>query len=393
MHITSLLISSLTFITAYGAVIERRGPTCTEFKIPATITSDDINIGTSIDSQAGLRNVMQNALSGILNLLTKASVSGTFNIAARYCEPEVQNPARANTIQILVHGITYSKDYWSGLGSPGAGFNGDTYSHIAFASKQGYPTLSIDRLGNGDSDRPDGTTVVQINTHVEVTQSIISSLKAGSIGGRAFNKIIYVGHWYGSLIGNLHAVKYPDAVDSYVLTGFSKKIKSSLLPTALAAGFLPASVAYPERWAGQQLSYFAASNETGANGLFFVDQNVDPGLKTLNYRLRGTVTAGEFISGYETTQVASNYRGRIFIQTGQNDAIFCSPDDLGQGTLNGRGDCGTGENSIVAQTRDQYPAASVFDYDTPANTGHCNILHTNAQAQFQTVHDWLARFY
>ncbi|VDB90612.1 Bgt-51650 [Blumeria graminis f. sp. tritici] len=391
MRLSILLLGS--FSIAHSLVLLPRGPTCSEITVPVSVRSTNALLDSGINSQDGLRGAMQNILSGVLGLILNVNINGNYNIRARYCEPEVQNSERADTIQLLVHGITYTRDYWSGLGAPGSNFGGDDYSWIAYASKQGYPTLSIDRLGNGESDRPNGLAEVQMNTHIEVTESLIKSLKKGSIGGRSFSKIIYVGHWYGSLIGNLHAVKYPTSVDSYVLTGFSKKIRPSLLPTVIAGAFLPATIAYPERWAGQALTYFAASNEDGANGLFFVNDTVDPELRELNYRLRGTVTAGEFLTGYESTQVASNYRGRVFVLTGQNDAIFCSPDSFGQGTLNGQGDCGTGEDSIIAQTQDLYPAVANYDYDTPENIGHCNILHIGAVDQFATVHDWLDQFY
>ncbi|KAI0997620.1 hypothetical protein K3495_g10568 [Podosphaera aphanis] len=391
MLAVKLVLSSLSTIV-FGATISPRAPTCSDINIPVSLDTLNFNIDSDLNSQDSLKNAMQKFFNSN-NTSPTVRVNGQYNIAARYCEPEVRNATRANTIQILVHGITYTKDYWSGLGAPGNGFDGDTYSWIAYASKQGYPTLSIDRLGNGDSDRPNGILDVQIGSHVEVTQSLINTLQSGSIGGRTFNKFIYVGHSYGSLIGNLHSVKYPNAVSAYVLTGFTQKIKASLIPVLFVGGFLPASVAFPANFGDASLSYFAASNQTGANSLFFVNQNVDPALQAINFQTRGTVTAGEFISAYASTQTAALYRGRIFIQTGQNDAIFCSPDPFGQGTLNGRGDCGTGIFSIVASTRSNYPSVSTFDYDIPRNTGHCNILHKNAQAQFDTVHKWLGRFF
>ncbi|RKF53520.1 putative ctr copper transporter family protein [Erysiphe neolycopersici] len=378
---------------AQSQIIFSRGPSCSEFKIPIQVNSVNFYISPSVNSTAALNSTMHNILSGLTSLVSNVTVSSTYNISARFCEPEVRNSSRSNTIQLLVHGITYTKNYWSGLGAPGEGIDGDMYSWIAYASKQGYPTLSIDRLGNGESDRPNGLAVVQMGSHIEVTQGIINALKRGLIGRRAFNKIIYVGHWYGSLIGNLHAVKYPLAVDSYVLTGFTKKIRPSLIPTLITGAFLPATFAYPEKWGGQEIPYFASSSDEGGDKLFFVNENTDPDLRALNFALRGTVTVGEFISAYSSTQVAPAYRGRVFILTGQNDAIFCSPGELGEGTLAGEGDCGTGPSNLAAQTQQLYPAAVVFDYNTPDNTGHCNILHTNAQEQFAITHDWLGRFY
>jgi hypothetical protein len=50
---------------------------------------------------------------------------------------------------------------------------------VAYASQQGYPTLAIDRLGNGDSDHPDPLLVVQMPAHAEIAHRVIQLAKAG----------------------------------------------------------------------------------------------------------------------------------------------------------------------------------------------------------------------
>ena len=47
----------------------------------------------------------------IVNLVFDVPVGGTFNTFARYCEPEVQVASRTNTLQLLVHGATYDRNY------------------------------------------------------------------------------------------------------------------------------------------------------------------------------------------------------------------------------------------------------------------------------------------
>ena len=52
------------------------------------------------------------------------------------------NVTRAQTLQILVHGATYTgTSYWS------FPFEPETYSYTRFAAAQGYPTLNYARLG------------------------------------------------------------------------------------------------------------------------------------------------------------------------------------------------------------------------------------------------------
>ena len=82
-------------------------------------------------------------------------------LVARYCEPEIFIPGNADTLELLLHSITNNKNFWSGLGPPGQGFQGNNYSWVNYASKLGYPTLSLDRLGSGDSDHPDPLSVCQ----------------------------------------------------------------------------------------------------------------------------------------------------------------------------------------------------------------------------------------
>jgi hypothetical protein len=39
-------------------------------------------------------------------------VSGTYTIKARFCQPETFVASHANTLQLLVHGVTYDRNYW-----------------------------------------------------------------------------------------------------------------------------------------------------------------------------------------------------------------------------------------------------------------------------------------
>lgn len=45
------------------------------------------------------------------NLAFNSVFSGTYNIAGRYCEPEVHIKSRQNTLQLLAHPATYDRNY------------------------------------------------------------------------------------------------------------------------------------------------------------------------------------------------------------------------------------------------------------------------------------------
>lgn len=66
---------------------------CTNVVIPVTITATNLHIPIATTGP-----------------VFDVPVHGTFNIAARYCEPEIKVPSKQKTLQILVHGITYDRN-------------------------------------------------------------------------------------------------------------------------------------------------------------------------------------------------------------------------------------------------------------------------------------------
>ena len=71
----------------------------------------------------------------------------------------------------------------------------EEYSWVDYATKQGYPTLAIDNLGNGMSDHPDALIVTQQTIQVEVIHNIIGMLRAGTLPNlpKKFSKVLFVG--------------------------------------------------------------------------------------------------------------------------------------------------------------------------------------------------------
>ena len=98
------LLSSANPIKSH--LFEKRGPTCYNLTIPTTISASNANISPNLD--------VSNADSfadALANLVFDVAVVGQFCIFARYCEPEIQNVDRSNTLQILVHGATYDRNF------------------------------------------------------------------------------------------------------------------------------------------------------------------------------------------------------------------------------------------------------------------------------------------
>lgn len=137
-------------------------------------------------------------------------------INGMYCKPHSCAASR-NTIQVLVHCLTYDKSMWPGLGYS------SLYDWLSFANLRGYHTLAINRLGHGENlDTVDPLTVVQGRLQVKQLHFLLQSARHGLLPGvDKFDRIAYVGRSYGSTFGNHSAKDLPDDADALVLTGYS----------------------------------------------------------------------------------------------------------------------------------------------------------------------------
>ncbi|KUJ19595.1 uncharacterized protein LY89DRAFT_717068 [Mollisia scopiformis] len=370
-----LVASTLAGKTLAGA--GNQSPSCTDISFPVTVTA-------------------ANAIIPITTPITFQQVSGTYNIAARYCEPQNFVESRENTLQVLVHGITYTRNYWSGDGTLETSYDGAMYSWIDFASKQGYPTLSIDRLGNGLSDHPDPVNVLQSPLQVEVSHQIITIARNGNLPiskSRKFDKIVYAGHSYGSVLGNGLTVKYPNDADATILTGLTSKYNFGFIESVFVPAVVPASTVNPKKWSTLNSGYLAIDNKTAFELGFYYPGYFDQGLVDLDWENSGTVGEGELESALVFgPEVATGYVNPILDITGQHDSLMCTnPDPITARTPTGLWqtyNCGNGDNSSLAETKSLYPNAD-YEYYAPLASGHCLNFHYDAQLTFDYAHNWL----
>ena len=69
-------------------------------------------------------------------------VSGSYNLSARYCSPgENSANKKEDTLQLLVHGASFSKTMWD------FPYQRDRYSWVKEMNEKGYPTLAVDLIG------------------------------------------------------------------------------------------------------------------------------------------------------------------------------------------------------------------------------------------------------
>ncbi|KAH8198848.1 hypothetical protein TruAng_006956 [Truncatella angustata] len=291
-------------------------------------------------------------------------VDGVFAVNGTYCRPLVVN-RHQHILQLLVHGVTYDSSMWSGFGYS------STYDWQLFASRQGYPTLAVDRLGHGiNANYPDPFEIVQGPLQVELLHSLIELLKGGNSRVGQVDGLVYVGHSYGSSLGNNLAERYPEDVDAYILTGFSSNVTISSNDIA----YYESAATVDDRFKSLPLGYLTVSTEKARTASFYGGL-FDESLAQYDYSREDSVTVGEFLSP-GLRPVATTYTRNVLVLNGDRDSLFCagSPSDCAQ-ILNKTG-------------QDLFPQAA-YEYLVISNTGHCLTLHRSAPQTFATAHDWL----
>jgi hypothetical protein len=103
-----LLAASFAPSLATPAPLFKREPTCYNITFPVTISAENADL-PSLSTLQALGPVAWLA-DIVLDVLFDIPATGTYTIAARYCEPEVYNASRHDTLQFLVHGLSYTRN-------------------------------------------------------------------------------------------------------------------------------------------------------------------------------------------------------------------------------------------------------------------------------------------
>ncbi|PMD40183.1 alpha/beta-hydrolase [Hyaloscypha variabilis F] len=353
-------------------------PGCVDFTITISAWADN----TALPVGLTLSNAFL-LLNPLVFEVTSQLASGTFDVAATYCPPVDHVEGREETLQVLIHGATYTREYWFG-------FNyGPQYSWASYASSAGYATLSIDRLGNGQSSHPDPILTVQIPLQVEILHLIIAAARSGNLSlpapysGTKFSRIIAVGHSLGSVVVNSLNWRFPADADATILTGFA-----SNLYTLQLLGFLAESGLLDPRYTALPVGYLEFFNKAYFSFLFYNPGEFSTALRDVDFDTRGTISLGEAAS-LMFGSLQTEYKGPVLVITGQHDSIYCSDVGIDLQFLLGTPTCDMSSAGIVAQAQTLYPLADDFEIVWP-NAGHCWQLHDNATYTFGIVHQWLA---
>lgn len=275
------------------------------------------------------------------------------------------------TIQIALHGSTYSHLYWDWPLEP------ETYSYVRRATDEGYAVLALDRIGIGESDHPPAEAVT-IGANAYVVHQIVQALRGGDLAVPAFGRIraervALVGHSLGSIIAIQEAATFGD-VDGVALTGLSHTITPAL-GEALAALY-PAGL--DPRFAGRDIPDGYLTTQPGDRTVFYHLPSADPQVLAIDEQTKETVTTGELATALPALGLSSAVHVPVLVVVGDFDLAFCNAPACSQS--------GSLDNEASF-----YPADSCAETVIIPDAGHDLNLHFQAQLAYDAVLEWMDR--
>ncbi|KAJ7611233.1 Alpha/beta hydrolase family-domain-containing protein [Roridomyces roridus] len=352
LFLTSTLLSAVRL--ALGASCS-----CSATSIPIHV--DALVPKDPTDMFAGLKS----------NASSLRRVDATYDIYGVFCQPE---GVSSDTVQILVHGITYTSQYWS---PPVEEFR--NYSYAAFACTRGLPSLAIDSLGVGLSTRPANASDVQFPTASQAVSRLARHLKTTSIlpGVRAFKNVVGIGHSAGSATLNFGAISEgrDSPFDALVLTGLLS-VAPGALPAVNSLG-VPAADVEPLRWAGLDPNYITVTDRS-----FFYPPNTNsfsPRMLKFDNFTKDVGMTGIFAQA-PVTSLGNQFTGPVVEIVGSEDQLFCV------GTR-----CAD-VPTLIASERVLWPDAKSFDVVVVDGSGHDLNLDFFALKAFDTFVGFVQQF-
>jgi pimeloyl-ACP methyl ester carboxylesterase len=272
-------------------------------------------------------------------------------------------------VQLLVHGATKNKFYWSALGPVGEGYEEERYSWVDFACSRGHHTVAIDRLGVGDSSHPD-PNFVRLPLEADITSQIIQQLR------KRFDNVVLIGHSVASLMINYLLVQEPDVADAVILTGF---VHAFGVTNASAQQFVPANT-FP-RFASLDPGYLTIISAENMRESFY-GGSFDPIIPVIDFQREDVQAVGEQESVFSL--ITSSFGSAISLSkkplaiiVGEFDEPLCNSN------------CGEGPSNLAAQSVAFFPDVKPFTPIVIGNTGHFLNLHLSAQETFTKANNWL----
>ena len=313
-------------------------------------------------------------------------------------------------------------------------FNNYNYSYVNIATDQyKYCTLSFDRLGVGNSSHGEPLNEIQAFLEIAATVQLTEMLRNGTFPGvnHTFEKVVHVGHSFGSAQTYAMADMYPEISDGIVLTGFS--MNSSFVGLfASGANFQQANLNQPLRFSnvtGMEVQkilsmyaeplmdylapvdlssvpppqdlpngYIISSDAEAQKYLFFKSHYFDPAILALAEMTKQPVTEGELLS-LGSIPMMNKFAGPVMVIDGGKLILMRHPSSSLIWRLDSDlpycgSDC-TATGGVAASFADMvkmnFPNVADCNFTgyIQPNTGHGINLHYNSTAAYMVINDFL----
>ncbi|KAL2825347.1 Alpha/beta hydrolase family-domain-containing protein [Aspergillus cavernicola] len=313
------------------------------------------------------------------------TVQQTFTISVQLCVPDdYDDSEKANILQIATHGFGFDKRYWDSELRP------EDYSYVTAALKAGYSILTYDRLGVGNSDKPDAYEIAQTPVEREILKELTVLARSGGLTAAAasstrsnktfevpdFNKIVLVGHSLGSRLTLGVLSEYGDIVDGAVATGLILNGRFGAVGQR-AFGLEYAGDSEPRRFRERGSGYLVQGTESSVQQIFFKKGYFDPEMLKYAEKIKETGTVGEFVSlDAVLEQPAPGYSGPLLFALGEYDFAVCE------------GNC-TGSYDLEALKNETFFNAADVRVHIQPGSGHALTMHSNATGHFEAIFEYL----
>lgn len=352
-----------------------------ELTIPVNVSTNvtDIAFDTP-ENQTQVTGLVQQAFSFTSNVsalqIGTVPLTASYNIYGELFIPSTWIGNGSGVLQFAVHGLNLDRTYWY-IGGPASSLN-----YVEATIRAEDAIFVFDRLGSGQSSKPDGIKEVQTAVHIAVIDNLISFFRSNGVSDFSFKTIVGVGHSYGSYLLAALVANYAGAVDALILTGFT--VDTAAVPIVNAGlGLTIASQANSTSFGSLSNSYMASGESINLQQVFLHSPAFPPSALDYLTEHRGVMTIGEFLTrGQALSKIASNFLGPVLIVTGDKDVVECGGNCFQ--SLNGSSD-------LLEPARSFFPNASDFQTYIPAQTGHCLHAHYSAPGIYNATYAWIAR--
>jgi pimeloyl-ACP methyl ester carboxylesterase len=285
-------------------------------------------------------------------------------IFTQLCSP---NPAAGRVLHVLISGATYGKLAWDFPYQP------ERYSYVRALNRAGVATLNLDRLGMGASSHPDSADV-NVNTHIFIIHQLISAARTGAFGV-PFDKVVIVGHSYGSVIAYGVGNRYPHDVNGVIISGLQHEFDPAFLREFW--GTLHPANEEGGRFANLDRGYL--TSRPGDRHLYYRAEAADPNVIALDEATKETFTTADARTFPPVMAESKGIRAPVLDVIGQFDRWFCA------------GERCDGATSTTTRTRGSFADDICFEQYVIPGTGHDVNVHYESYRWFAVAAEWTER--